>query len=175
MSIENLVKVLPPPTEPTGVFDGPWDVVERQLRTRLPQDYKDLIRLYGWGQFVGHFRLFHPIEPSGSNSLVPAVLRIQRSLADDPTVPIYPRPGGLLACGLTYNGEYICWLTRGATPEEWPIVVWDVRPRSGEEFKTFECDLTDFIADILTTGVFPWRDDQENIDWVRAQKPFEAG
>jgi hypothetical protein len=174
MTIENLLKVLPPPAEPFHVFEGPWEVIETQLRTRLPQDYKDLMRLYGAGLFAGFFAIYLPAGPTIGSCIVPTALGLQRSLIDDPSVPIYPRPGGLLVCGLTHNGEYICWLTRGSTPDEWPIVVWDVRPRcEEEEYTTFECDLTDFIAGIISRGnVFPGYEGEDDDGWSAARQPF---
>lgn len=174
MTIETLLKVAPPPAKPTHVFTAPWEVIEEQLRTRLPQDYKDLMRVYGSGKFVDLFGIYHPLGQTKWDSIVYNALMLQRS-SGDCRLPIYPMPGGLLVCGLTDDGAYICWLTRGATPEEWPIVLWDVRPRTEEEeFTMFECDLTDFIAGVLTTGILHGGEDQEDIDWLKAQKPFES-
>lgn len=175
MTIENLLKVLPPPVKPTYAFDGPWDVIEGQLRTRLPQDYKDLARLYGYGSFAGFFGIDVPAGPTRYSCLVYKALMFQRALIKEQKIPIYPQVGGFLICGSTDNAEYIGWLTRGATPDEWPIVVWDARPRSEEEeFTTFECDLTDFIANIIVSGgVFPGYDDDESLAWVQQQPPFE--
>jgi hypothetical protein len=180
MTIETLLKVLPPPDKPTYVFEGPWEVIETQLRTPLPQDYKDLVRLYGLGIFFGSVKLFHPAGQNIADSIVLNALDFQRANEDNPDAPTYPRPGGLLICGTTVNRDYICkdyicWLTRGATPEEWPIVVWNIGPFCDkEEFTVFEGDLTDFLAGIAERGgVFPGYAREEHPDgWLAEQQPF---
>ena len=49
MTIENLMKVVPPPEAPFEAFGGTRELIEGELRTALPQDYKDFVRLYGNG------------------------------------------------------------------------------------------------------------------------------
>lgn len=46
-----------------------WGDVEKQIGTALPQDYKQLINLYGFGSFGGYVCPLSPfIETSGPNS-----------------------------------------------------------------------------------------------------------
>jgi hypothetical protein len=40
--------------------------------------------------------------------------------------PVHPAPGGLLAVGMTDNGDVLHWRTVGP-PEEWTIVVQEAR------------------------------------------------
>lgn len=52
VAIENLMKVVPPPETPFEAFRGTWELIEGEVGTALPQDYKDFCRLYGNGHFM---------------------------------------------------------------------------------------------------------------------------
>jgi hypothetical protein len=150
MTIENLIKAVPPPSHPTYAFDGPWEAIEAEIGTELPQDYKDLVRLYGSGRFLEWIDIYNPLCPSYGCRLIPEVYVVQQFFLEyAPEFPMYPQPGGLLACGSTNTGEYILWLTRGPVLE-WPIVVWDHDPVDDKEIQLFECDLTDYLAGVVT-------------------------
>jgi len=165
MTIENLIKVLPPPVAPVSAFSGPWEPIEAELRTSLPQDYKDFCRLYGLGHLIEFFGLYAPVSKSPYQQLVRAV-RSMRYLFSyiEPPPPLWPARGGLLACGQTDNGDQLFWLTRGHL-SEWPIVVWD---RGLQEFETFECDITDFLAGVINGDIRPaaFPDDAEWLEEV---------
>jgi hypothetical protein len=172
MTIANLMKVLPLPASPTYTFDGPWEPIEAQLRTRLPQDYKDLMRLYGYGQYMEFFAINAVVSPTLACRLVPEAFYVQRTFVANTPYPMHPQPGGLLACGGTDDGEQILWLTRGATPDEWPVVVWDHDPVD-KEVTHYECDLTDFLAGVITGRIlFPGTTDVTEQCWgQQAFKP----
>lgn len=139
------------------------------MRTQLPQDYKELARLYGNGRFLEFFDIYTPRSPTTEGRLVNAVQMARSDFIyaaqgshffDLPPLPIWPRPGGLLACGQTANGDQIFWLTRGLV-DEWPIVIWDRSCEEGIRLHTFDCDLTDFLAEVaagaIESEVFPGR------------------
>ena len=158
MTIENLIKTIPPPAEPAYPYDGPWEHIQAQIGAQLPYDYKELLRLYGAGRFMRFFDIVGPTSPTAEGRLVNFMSAAHSSFIydrqgswfyDDPPLPIWPRPGGLLACGQTGWGDYIFWLTRGHVPE-WPIVVWD---RTREQLESFEYDLTDFLAEIAKGNI----------------------
>ncbi len=155
MTIANLISAIPPPHKPTYAFSEPWDLVEGQLGSPLPIDYKELARLYGRGQFLAFFDIYTPKGPTLESRFFDAIniaratflQEVQGSfIFDDPPLPIWPRPGGLLACGETGWGDYLFWLTRGPV-EEWPIVLWS---RERQQLESFEYDLTDFLAGVAT-------------------------
>jgi len=154
MTIESLIKAVPPPAQPTYTFDGPWAPIEAELGTELPPDYKDLVRLYGSGRFfLDWVGIYTPLCPSAGGRLIPEVYVVQQFFLEyAPQFPMYPQPGGLLACGSTDTGEYILWLTRGPV-SEWPIVVWDHDPADGKEIQLFECSITDYLAGIVTGNI----------------------
>jgi hypothetical protein len=174
MTISNLTKAVPPPLTPSYPFEGPWEQLEAQLGTSLPQDYKDLVRVYGSGQFMGFLSVHDPVPLSADSGFLFEVSEVRRILGEsDPGLPLYPQPGGLLVCGSTDTGEYIFWLTRGLV-SEWPIVVWDHDCPKGEELEAFECDLTDFIAGLVNGDICPraFADDEDPIEGLRVFSPW---
>lgn len=158
MTIETLIGVVSPPAEPTYAFDGPWEPIEAKIGTQLPPDYKDLMRVYGSGMFMGFVEIYDPIDPIDpriGRQLLPEIHEVRKLFARfHPHLPIYPQPGGLLVCGSTDTGEYIFWLTRGFV-SEWPIVVWDHDCDEDEELELFECDLTDYLAGLISGDIRP--------------------
>jgi SMI1-KNR4 cell-wall len=172
MTIENLIRAMPPPLIPFGTFRGPWRPVEEELGTFLPQDYKDYVRIYGRGY------LFQYLGVSVPRSLNPNV-RLERNVRmfgpgfaqfEDPPYPIWPRPGGLLPFGSTDNGENLYWLTQGP-PETWRIAVWDGDIDSCE---VFNCDMTDFLAGLATGEILPMQFPDDLLPCDRLFKPDSA-
>jgi hypothetical protein len=108
---------------------GDWTVIEAELGSPLPQDYKDFIATYGTGA-IGDMpiRIFSPFPQSEYYLLNwrEVVFEYYRGLYDDPKdipYPLHPSPGGLLPWGYTGNGDYLQWRTKGA-PDKWDIVTW---------------------------------------------------
>ena len=153
MTIETLLKVLPPPAEPFETFDGPWEPIEAALGVVVPQDYKDFVRIFGNGSFLDFLMVLIPRSRSYNLWIVPSVRRAREMFRglDDVPYTLWPHPQGLILCGGTDDGDSLFWLPRPA-PEPWSIVVWD---RGFGEFETFECDLTDFLAGLVTGEILP--------------------
>jgi hypothetical protein len=161
MTIENLVKVLPPPEAPISAFAGPWMWIEKVIGTALPQDYKDFTRLYGFGTFLEFFGVYSPVCRSPHVRLEPQILAMRgfTSQLDDSPYSMWPKPGGLLPCGVSDFGDYLFWRTDGP-PQSWRVVFWG---RGMCEFEAFDCDLTDFLAGIVTGKIWP-NDFPERLD-----------
>lgn len=153
MTIDALIKAVPPPVTPFEAFSGPWEPVETELGTVLPQDYKDFVRLYGNGYFMQFLGICVPRSRNPNMRLESQVRVICDTFLNDDEVPypLWPNPGGLLPFGGTDNGDYLFWLPRGA-PADWGVVVWD---RGFWGFETFDCDLTDFLAGLATGEILP--------------------
>ena len=155
MSIDNLIKAVPPPAAPFEAFRGPWEVIEADLSTPLPQDYKDFARLYGYGRFMEFFGICIP------NTVNPNTrLEWQAQMVRDAFLtyeeefrpyPMWPDPGGLLPFGGTDEGDEFFWLMCGP-PDDWRVVVWD---RGMGKFEVLDCDLTDFLAGLATGEILP--------------------
>ena len=155
MSIEALRKVAPPPAIPIAPFMGSWGPLELQLRSKLPEDYKSLVRLYGLGSFLDFFFFYLPQSRDRYVRLEAEISVVCKIFANDESLPypVWPNPGGLLPVGRTDNGDYIFWLTEGE-PADWRVVVWD-RGLILDACETFDCDLTTFIAGVITGEIRP--------------------
>lgn len=172
MTIEKLVRAIPPPLVPFGTFKGPWRPVEEELGTFLPQDYKDYVRIYGRGY------LFQFLGISVPRSLNPNI-RLERNARlvsagfvgiEDLPYPIWPKPGGLLSFGGTDNGDELYWLTEGP-PESWRVVVWDGDLDSSE---VFDCDMTDFLAGLATGEILPMQFPDDLLPCEKLFQPSSA-
>lgn len=153
MTIESLLAVVPPPAEPTGPFEGPWESIEAELGVELPSDYKDFARFYGCGYFMGYLNVAIPRARSGLPLEQFAAEVSKEFLAlQDARYSFWPAAGGLLPFGSTENADYLFWLTVGV-PETWRTVLWS---RGGlKEFEEFDLDLTSFLAGLATGKVKP--------------------
>jgi hypothetical protein len=154
MTIERLLGVVPPPAMPVETYDGPWEGIEAELGTTLPQDYKDFVRLYGAGQFMEFLGIHVPKSWSPYVRLVSearATAKLFASFEEELPYSLWPSAGGLLAFGKTDFADHLFWLTRGA-PEDWPVVVWG---RGLQQFEMFDCGLTDFLAGVATGQIVP--------------------
>lgn len=154
MTIEALINVLPPPAEPFEAFNGTWELVEAEIGTPLPEDYKAFVRLYGSGYFMEFLGVDVPFTANPNTRFGAAMARaVNRTFYGDDEVvyPLWPQASGLLPFGATDNGDYLFWKTEGA-PDSWPVVVWD---RGFQEFEVLDCDLTGFLAGLVTGEVAP--------------------
>lgn len=170
MTVETLIKAAPPPTDPFEAYIGPWQPFEAALRTPLPQDYKDFVRLYGNGRFLDFIGVNVPVSRSPYMRLVSDAETVIHSFHSDEECPypLWPDPGGLLPFGRTDNGDQFFWLCRGAPPD-WRVVVWD---RGMLEYEMFDCDLTDFLAGIVTGDIKPKAFPDDLLPWVRLFSPY---
>ena len=125
MSIEKLIKIVPPPAKPDYPFSGPWAVIEAYIGTPLPQDYKDFVRLYGSGSFMEFLGVNVPMCRSPYVRLETQIRDIHTYFLKDEDFPypLWPSPGGLIVFGGTDFGDRLFWLARGA-PDDWKVVVW---------------------------------------------------
>ncbi len=153
MTIEGLVQVIPPPEAPTASFSGAWGPVEAELGTRLPQDYKDFVRIFGSGYLFEFMGINVPYSRNPNVRLVSQARVIYRSFieGDELEHPLWPAPAGLLPFGATDNGDYLFWKTTG-DPDDWTVAIWS---RGDVAFEFLDCDLTDFLAGLATGTNIP--------------------
>lgn len=145
LRLEGLVA---PPASPTAA-EGDFSAVERDLGTPLPDDWKQLVRRYGYGTFGDFFHLWSPFfEPctmvSQALGRLDADRRLSAAVPQAVRFALHPDPGGALPWANTDNGDVAYWLTRGS-PDAWPVAVWNAR--RGPEF-----DLVDGGAAALIAG-----------------------
>ncbi|MFD6274674.1 histone-like nucleoid-structuring protein Lsr2 [Streptomyces sp. NPDC060209] len=139
-----LTQLCPPPSQAMGIR---WDTVESSLGRPLPQDYKELADRYGPGTFNDYLDVYHPHGVTEYVNLTgPMPGRIRAQLHED-AYPVPYDPETLFACGATYNGEYLFWITDpAADPDRWQIAVNEAR---GPRWFTYDGTLTDFLTAVL--------------------------
>jgi len=158
--LTELQAVAPPPDNP--VFAGTpsqWREVEQRIGTALPQDYKQLINLYGSGSFGGRVCLLSPFIGEASSRTQFSLFRGMKNLSiiepfqrEGPDAcqpfPIYPALGGLLPWGMFCSDSPMqCWRTQGK-PDSWPTVVLD--NDWSEEYLEYATSATGFLVGWLT-------------------------
>lgn len=134
-----------------------WAAVETRLGTALPGDYKELVERFGYGDFDDYLGLLLPDGPPGSLDLVTFNEFWARAAAEDggrwwEPYGLHPAPGGLLQWGSTEGRTSFSWLTEGADPERWPILVM------GEDYADrhrFDGSTAEFIHRLLTDRRHP--------------------
>ncbi|MFJ1865258.1 SMI1/KNR4 family protein [Streptomyces sp. NPDC088097] len=127
---DRLVHLVTPPAVPVDAH-GDWATVETVIGTRLPDDYKQLVETYGWGEFCDFLYLRTPFGTSRHNGIAWQCAHPTEATEPDRERyphPLHPAPGGLLIWGTTMDADRLCWLTAGI-PEEWPVVVWSSEGR----------------------------------------------
>ena len=158
--ITQLQSLAPPPAN--AVYAGTaseWTSVESRLGTTLPEDYKQLINLYGAGSFGGYVCPLTPFAPdmgTGSRfSLYRAVTALkiiepfqQEAPEDFQPFPVYPAVGGLLPWGWECSDAGLqCWRTEG-NANSWSNVILD--SDWSAEYHEYPVSVTNFLVKWLT-------------------------
>src|ERR1051326_3330379 len=112
MSIDSLIKVVKPPTDPTeGADPTLWLEVEVRLGTPLPEDYMAFAELYGSGMFDDFILPFTPTASSTAQNLFSGIeLQLEAQRLKRKNQPydkkalvhpfaLHPEPNGLLGWG----------------------------------------------------------------------------
>lgn len=153
MSIEELMFVMHPPSEPCEVpKESDWITCQEALGTLLPSDYKQFVAKYGTG-YIGRFIwILNPIanEPylrliDFGRRFLSGLDQVQRKYPGDDNLLLYPASGGILPFGKTDNGDTLFWWTEGL-PETWHTGV--IGARAPETFR-FPGPCTTFLAKVL--------------------------
>lgn len=155
MSIDSLLRIMPPPKKPVEAL-GSWDNIEELLGVKLPSDYKEFIEAYGSG-IIGHFvSVLNPFSSRPGLNLVEqstkqldALRTLHNDFGEPNPYELYPCSGGLLPIAITDNGDVIYWLTKDGAAG-WTIVVNEAR---SPDYQNFECNLTAFLDGILNKSI----------------------
>ncbi len=150
MSLEDLVRTVPPPARPRHAA-GDWSAVESRLRLTPPDDFKGIINRYGAGTFSDFLIVLNPFLPSaylnfvrGSEEILHSA-RMVRESSREMHPKLFPEPEGLFPWAVTETGDTLFWRTGG--PEaDWPVVL---RKSGGQEIITYPMSATAFLAEWL--------------------------
>jgi hypothetical protein len=155
MSVEDLMRVVPPPASMKRAPHD-WEMVEHRLGMQLPQDYKELISVYGEGCFDRFLWTYSPFSANKflnlldrSQAVLSAFATLKKNPNDNVPFPLFPEAGGIYPFGGTDNGDSLFWLAAGS-PSEWSIVVAESR---APEYEQFDMPTTVFLARLLRRDV----------------------
>lgn len=181
MSIEALLKVIEPPTNPTEAdHEISWHYIESSLGLTLPNDFKEFIQRFGTGALLDFLWVFNPFSSNEYLNFMQQIntqLDALRFLVRDTSLEecpysLYPEPGGLLPWGMTENGDILFWCTEG-NPKDWTVVVMASRSPTYEEYNE---SLTGFLAKLILqeikSRIFPSLSD--SIPLFQPYHPNEA-
>jgi hypothetical protein len=172
MSLDELVKLMPPPANP--IETAPRDIrlmtkAGRQLG--LPNEWKQFGITYGSGVFLGKQATVLYVHNLFASSFLRETdaaldrLRDSKSLGGDEGVPyaIFPEENGLLPLGHDNQGTHLWWRTAG-DPNSWPIVVqWFLGPKY---FRELKMPLTELLVGLVRGEIHlppfphPWLRDE---------------
>ncbi len=146
MAIEELVDIIPPPSE-TRFNEDIWRAAEEWIGYSLPKDFRDLAITFEGG-FFGDGFLWVPCPDSSLepySEFITHQSNVLQEQRDEGTrnIPWAPHPTrpGLLTWGRDENGHLLHWLTEGSS-DSWPVV-----SESHEgEFEKFDQSMTSFLS-----------------------------
>jgi hypothetical protein len=150
--MQKLKSILRPPSAPVEV---PSDTILTECEAklgRLPDDYKNLLEIYGTGCIDKFIWIFNPAAKNPHLNLlsqiekqITALRELNATGLEKVTYPMFPEPRGLLPFGITDNGDVLGWITRGKI-QNWTVIVAEARsPRYVEA----DMEMTDFLALVL--------------------------
>jgi hypothetical protein len=137
----------------------PWPVIERELGTELPADYKQLCEAFGVGEFSEAVSVLCDDE-----TLVADLLTAWRGLLDEdgaggelfPPYRIHApgTTGGLVPWATSRAGDLYFWQVTGGPVDAWPVVAV---MEDAQKPHTYEMTATEFLYRVLTDPDFrPW-------------------
>ncbi|MEE4540461.1 SMI1/KNR4 family protein [Streptomyces sp. V4-01] len=144
-SLDRLSRLVPPPSAPQA---RDWAAAEDRIGRPLPRDFKELVDVYGGGDFDGHLGLLVP-PPTRTGSEIAGYNDDRMDELNDLWAITENRPAALAGEDLllvtwadTIDSDSVNWRVEpGRAPEEWAVVVLDadlgaceVYPMTGTEF-----------------------------------------
>jgi hypothetical protein len=152
--IDKLIGVLSPPSQRT--FDNAaWVTFESEGGVRLPNDFKELVSIYGCGAIDDFVWLLDPFSKNPnlnfekSKYFREAYAVMRKEFITDYPRPDYPANGSFFPWAVTDNGETFVWLVDG-DPDSWKVAVHS-SDQGEEEIYNFGC--VEFLLKLLERGV----------------------
>ncbi|MFF2819662.1 SMI1/KNR4 family protein [Kitasatospora cineracea] len=153
-AFEHLSRLLP---RPADVEPKDWDVVQHQLGTDLPSDYKTFIDTYGGGYVDTYLWV---LEPGCANEFYDLIhadeerAEANQQLWDGgekKPAELEGTDARLIPWASTDNGEFLYWLARpGKDPDEWTVMVNEAR---GPWWEHLDMGFTQFLAAALSGDI----------------------
>jgi hypothetical protein len=152
--INKLTSILSPPTRRT--FDtSVWATFESKKNLRLPNDFKELISIYGCGAINDFLWLLDPFSKNQdlnfekSRYFIDAYAVMKEDFASDYPRPKYPARESFFPWAVTDNGETFVWLIDGE-PNSWTVAIHS-SDQSEEEIYNYGC--VEFLFRLLSNEI----------------------
>lgn len=143
--IEQIKCIVPPPEKDGSNEPNNWQEVERKLGLELPEQYKQIIDIYGDYYWFDFLYFLNPFSLNPNLNLFAQIQEVKKYLTEArnqfPEIylfSIYPEDGGLLPFIYTDNGDEGFWITKGQ-PNDWPIMFKNQR-FNDFEVRFISCD-----------------------------------
>ncbi|MGW4028270.1 SMI1/KNR4 family protein [Streptomyces sp. NPDC004838] len=177
-----LAHVLPPSLGVDEQID--WPTAEARWGTRFPQDYMAFMSVYGAGSIGDGLGILMPLpkeyiqwDPGTLEDETANARLVWEKLGDREGTNI--EPDHILAWGSTSGADILCWLTAGADPDSWPVLVCGRHTR--DDFTVFPFGMVEFLRRLLLKDIdpHPISIDLGNspgfVHWLEEQRRFKAG
>ncbi|MEU9165767.1 SMI1/KNR4 family protein [Streptomyces sp. NPDC048424] len=152
-ALNRLLEIAPAPSQPRH---KDWGEVERTLAVELPDDYKELIGVYGGGNWDDYLYVLEPECPNEHYDLLKWAKFQFEDLEDlwkfekKPT-ELEAEGSRVIPWATTDNGECLYWLVLpGLDPNEWTVMVNEAR---GPRWEHHSVSCTQFLASALDGGL----------------------
>ncbi|MEU2393517.1 SMI1/KNR4 family protein [Streptomyces sp. NPDC007369] len=133
-----------------------WDLIERNLGTELPSDFKHLAEWYPTFDIGDDIlvALPGPGEEHDQLTHIHSVLDVLVDVWLEPESGLvaHPAPGGLLPWGESAESDKFMWTTVGGTPQEWLVTV----ASRGGAWWHYEGGMVQFLAELCDGTLEPW-------------------
>src|SRR5438045_513390 len=104
LSLEELCTIVSPPNHPfESGRDEDWSSVGDELGTKLPDDFKEFIDLFGTGELGTFFYVFNPFSSNEFvnlfnqiQELLDANREVRKNFPEAVPFPLYPEENGIL-------------------------------------------------------------------------------
>ncbi|GAA2639798.1 hypothetical protein GCM10010425_50230 [Streptomyces spororaveus] len=149
-ALARLLEIAPAPSQP---LDKGWSEVEQTLAVGLPNDYKELIGVYGGSNWDDYLYVLEPDCPNKHYDLLKWAKYQFEDLQELWTFEKKPEEletegSVVIPWATTDNGECLYWLVLpGVDPNEWTVMVNEAR---GPRWEHYSVSCTQFLASALT-------------------------
>jgi hypothetical protein len=125
VSIDKIVKLMRPPSEPNEALGHDWTDVENLFGIHFPKHYKQFLSIYGTGSIDDFLWVFNPFSHNKflNSDAIRAAIDAYEVLHID--FPQYnPRnKGTFIPWAGTDNGDSIVWLVDDGDPDLWQVAL----------------------------------------------------
>ncbi|MCN9244074.1 hypothetical protein NGF19_25390 [Streptomyces sp. RY43-2] len=131
-----------------------WAVLEADLGTALPSDFRSLAEAYPVLVIDDFLMVSVPLPGAeaswASGCREDEILQDLYEMGDTEGYVPFPRPGGLIGWAESYSGDSFYWRTSPGDPDAWPVVV---RTDNGDWLE-FPVGAVEFLAGVYRRSLY---------------------